>query len=83
MSESEANLVYRANSRIPRDTQRNPVLKNKTKDQKTKTKNQTKTIMLFFLIPKALVIELLEFFLFLNVIQASQPLFSLLYRNSW
>jgi len=42
--EFETSLVYRVSSRPSRATQRNPVLKNKAKSQKTnnnKTKNQT------------------------------------------
>ena len=41
----EASLVYRANSRTARATQRNPVSKtkqNKTKQNKTKTKTTSK-----------------------------------------
>jgi hypothetical protein len=38
ISEFEASLVYRVSSRTARATQRNPVLKKKTK---TKTKNTT------------------------------------------
>jgi hypothetical protein len=40
ISEFEASLVYRVSSRIARAIQRNPVLKNKTKQNKTKTKNK-------------------------------------------
>jgi hypothetical protein len=36
ISEFEANLVYRVNSRTARAAQRNPVLKNKTKQNKSK-----------------------------------------------
>jgi hypothetical protein len=41
MSEFKASLVYRMSSRTSRDTQRNPVWKNKTKQNKTK-QNKTK-----------------------------------------
>ena len=34
LCESEANLVYRANSRTARATQRNPVLEKKKKDNR-------------------------------------------------
>jgi hypothetical protein len=40
ISEFEASLVYRVSSRTARTEQKNPVLKNKTK-QKTKTKHKT------------------------------------------
>jgi hypothetical protein len=45
ISEFEASLVYRVSSRTARATQRNPVSKNKTKQNKqTKTKtNKQKT----------------------------------------
>jgi hypothetical protein len=36
ISEFEASLVYRVSSRTARATQRNPVLKDKTKQNKTK-----------------------------------------------
>jgi hypothetical protein len=36
ISEFEASLVYRVNSRTARDTQRNPVLKNQKKKKKKK-----------------------------------------------
>ena len=40
LCELEASLVYRANSRIARAiTQRNPVLKNKTKQKQTNKKS--------------------------------------------
>jgi hypothetical protein len=38
ISEFKASLVYRVSSRTARATQRNPVLKNKTKQNKTKEK---------------------------------------------
>ena len=38
--EAEASLVYTVSSRTARATQRNPVLKNKTKQNKTKNKQQ-------------------------------------------
>jgi hypothetical protein len=38
ISEFEASLVYRVSSRTARAAQRNPVFKNKTKQNKTKTK---------------------------------------------
>jgi hypothetical protein len=41
ISEFKASLVYRVSSRTARATQRNPVLKNKTK-QKKKPKQQKK-----------------------------------------
>jgi hypothetical protein len=37
ISEFEASLVYRVSSRIARDIQRNPLLKNKTKQTTTTT----------------------------------------------
>jgi hypothetical protein len=43
ISELEAILVYRVNSRTARAIQRNPVSKNKTKQTKTKTKKPQKT----------------------------------------
>jgi membrane protein insertase Oxa1/YidC/SpoIIIJ len=43
ISELEASLVYKVSSRTARATQRNPVLKNKTKQTKTKPKQQQKT----------------------------------------
>jgi hypothetical protein len=43
ISEFEASLVYRVSSRTARATQRNPVSKNKTKNQnQTKPKKQQK-----------------------------------------
>jgi hypothetical protein len=44
ISEFEASLVYRVSSRTARATQRNPVSKNKAKQQqqKPKTNKQTK-----------------------------------------
>jgi hypothetical protein len=42
ISEIEASLVYRVSSRTARVTQRNPVSKNKTKQNITKTKTKTK-----------------------------------------
>jgi hypothetical protein len=41
ISESEASLVYKVNSRIARAIQRNPVSKKQKQKQKTKTKKQT------------------------------------------
>jgi hypothetical protein len=41
ISEFEASLVYRVSSRTARATQRNPVSKNKTKQQQTKTKKES------------------------------------------
>jgi hypothetical protein len=47
ISEFEASLVYRMSSRTARATQRNPVLKNKIKQNKTKNKTkQNKTKIL-------------------------------------
>jgi hypothetical protein len=43
ISEFEASLVYKVSSRTARGTQRNPVLKNKTKKQANKKKRQDKT----------------------------------------
>jgi hypothetical protein len=40
ISEFEASLVYRVSSRTARATQRNPVLKNKTKQNKTTNKQK-------------------------------------------
>jgi hypothetical protein len=40
ISEFEARLVYKVSSRTARDTQRNPVSKNKKTKGKTKTKNK-------------------------------------------
>jgi hypothetical protein len=39
ISEFQASLVYRVSSRTARATQRNPVSKNKTKQNKTKNSN--------------------------------------------
>jgi hypothetical protein len=41
ISEFEASLVYKVNSRIARTAQRNPVLKNKNKNKQT-NKNKAK-----------------------------------------
>jgi hypothetical protein len=41
ISEFEANLVYKESSRTARAIQRNPVSKNKTKQNKQKNKNIT------------------------------------------
>jgi hypothetical protein len=51
VSEFEANLVYKVSSRTARALQRNPVLKNKTKQNKRKIKqtNKNQTLLLFFL----------------------------------
>jgi hypothetical protein len=43
ISEFEASLVYRVSSRTARDTQKNPVSKNKTKQNKTTTTTTTTT----------------------------------------
>jgi hypothetical protein len=43
ISEFEDRLVYRGSSRTVRATQRNPALKNKTKQTKTKKAKQTTT----------------------------------------
>jgi hypothetical protein len=43
ISEFEASLVYRVSSRTVRATQRNPVSKTKTKQNKQKTPKKTKT----------------------------------------
>jgi hypothetical protein len=43
ISEFEASLVYRVSSRTARATQRNPVSKNKTKQNK-QTKNKNKKV---------------------------------------
>jgi hypothetical protein len=40
ISEFKASLVYRVSSRTARTTQRNPVLKNKTKQNKKKEKKR-------------------------------------------
>jgi hypothetical protein len=40
ISEFDASLVYRVSSRTARATQRNPDLKNKTKQNQNKKKNQ-------------------------------------------
>ena len=40
ISEFEASLVYRVNSRTVRATQRNPVLKNQRKEKKRKEKKR-------------------------------------------
>jgi hypothetical protein len=42
ISEFEASLVYKVSSRTARATQRNPVLKKKTKTNKQKTKQNKK-----------------------------------------
>ena len=42
ISEFEASLVYRVNSRTARATQRNPVLKQTNKQKTTKTTTTTK-----------------------------------------
>jgi hypothetical protein len=42
ISEFEASLVYRVNSRTAKATQRNPVSKNKNKTNKQKTKKPKK-----------------------------------------
>jgi hypothetical protein len=44
ISEFKASLVYGMSSRTARTTQRNPVLKNKNKKQKTKQTKQKKII---------------------------------------
>jgi hypothetical protein len=44
ISEFEANLVYRVSSRTARDTQRNPVSKNKKKKKKEKKKPKPKPL---------------------------------------
>ena len=46
ISEFEASMVYRVSSRTVRTTQRNPVLKNKTK-QKTKQNKKVKINVLY------------------------------------
>jgi hypothetical protein len=43
--EFKASLVYRMSSRTARALQRNPVLKNKTKQNKTKKKKKEKIII--------------------------------------
>jgi hypothetical protein len=43
ISEFEASLVYRVSSRTARDTQRNPVLKNKQTSKQTNKQTKTKT----------------------------------------
>jgi hypothetical protein len=46
-----ANLVYRANFRTARATQRNPVLKNKNKIEQKKTNNNSiSCLKIFFII---------------------------------
>jgi hypothetical protein len=51
ISEFEASLVYRVGSRIIRATQRNPVSKNKTKQNK---KKECVLIKILTLVPKCL-----------------------------